>query len=143
EPQLATIAENSGEQLAFAEPKHARDEELEYANEPQRRFNIHMPDTRKEPVFSQEPIAEDRTPVTPAQDVAPVKQEPVYVEPQPEPQPYPVPSYDVQESVERSALLGATIEELEAAAQYEEFDGPASRRTVKSKPECLPRYRNR
>ncbi|KOO03685.1 DNA translocase FtsK [Vibrio nereis] len=120
EPQLATIAENSGEQLAFAEPKHARDEELEYANEPQRRFNIHMPDTRKEPVFSQEPIAEDRTPVTPAQDVAPVKQEPVYVEPQPEPQPDPVPSYDVQESVERSALLGATIEELEAAAQYED-----------------------
>lgn len=120
EPQLATIAEDSAERPAFAEPKHARDEELEYANEPQRRFNIHMPDTRKEPVFSQEPIAEDRTSVKPAQDVAPVKQEPVYVEPQPEPQPDSVPSYDVQESVERSALLGATIEELEAAAQYED-----------------------
>jgi len=104
----------------------------ESAPEP-RRFNIHMPESHEvepkpvqaEPVFEvqQQPIPEHSEPVIPQATYAQVESE------QPIAPVQPVVSDEPQ--VERSKQLGATIEELEQAAQYaDDFVEPAQAASV-------------
>lgn len=133
EAQLA-MANSAPHDLEREELPFAAKEMAEDAAEPQRRFNIHMPETRKEPVISadplfeepsfDEPVFEDKSTQTPARQPEPIQAQP---EPVIAPEPVvtstksqPAPSNDDEPQVERTRQLGATIEELEAAAQRED-----------------------
>ncbi|KOO16827.1 cell division protein FtsK [Vibrio xuii] len=105
---------------------------VESAPEP-RRFNIHMPESHEveptpvqaEPVneVQQQPIPEYSEPVIPQATYAQVKPEQPIVLVQP--------AVSDEPQVERSKQLGATIEELEQAAQYaDDFVEPAQAASV-------------
>ena len=86
------------------------------ADEEPRRFNIHMPDSRKEPTVSD--LVVERIDIEPGS----YQPEPVVL-PEPIVEAPPVVQsnvYDKEPKEERTRQLGSTIEELEAAAQSED-----------------------
>ncbi|KHD26668.1 cell division protein FtsK [Vibrio caribbeanicus] len=115
EPQLSVpeMAEPIRDVEQEEEPVLAAKDTLEAEDETvthERRFNIHMPETRQEPTFSDpEPEAVPQARVSDPIDTIPPK---VVASPT---------TSSVQEpATERTRQLGATIEELEAAAQMDD-----------------------
>ncbi|AIU68478.1 DNA translocase FtsK [Vibrio coralliilyticus] len=114
EPQLTTPRDDTKQ----APVDDAETEDALFAanvDEEPRRFNIHMPDSRKEPTVS-DPVVER------------IDIEPRSYQPEPEELPEPIVEappvvqsnvYDKEPKEERTRQLGSTIEELEAAAQSE------------------------
>ncbi|EEX33700.1 cell division protein FtsK [Vibrio coralliilyticus ATCC BAA-450] len=115
EPQLTTPRDDTKQ----APVDDAETEDALFAanvDEEPRRFNIHMPDSRKEPTVS-DPVVER------------IDIEPRSYQPEPEELPEPIVEappvvqsnvYDKEPKEERTRQLGSTIEELEAAAQSED-----------------------
>ncbi len=133
EAQLA-MANSAPQDLEREESPFAAKEMAEDAAEPQRRFNIHMPEARKEPVISADPLFEEPSFDEPvfenkSTQTPPRQPEPIQAQPEPVIAPEPVvtstklqptQNHGDEPQVERTRQLGATIEELEAAAQRED-----------------------
>ncbi|WP_159651881.1 DNA translocase FtsK 4TM domain-containing protein [Vibrio atypicus] len=124
EPQLTIPQTEEVKREPFVEADDLLVESASEATE-QRRFNIHMPETRQEPVFSEPNVepAEEPTPqpmyASPVIEPKPELEAPIYREPKPN-----VQQSNQQPQVERTRQLGSTIEELEAAAQMDDDFAP-------------------
>lgn len=78
-----------------------------------RHYNIHMP--TEAPVKQQAPVSQDPVSRVTQPPVAPQPEQPIAVAPV-----YQAPQEPLEEGVERSKQLNATIEQLESAAMYED-----------------------
>ncbi|CAH7357962.1 cell division DNA translocase FtsK [Vibrio chagasii] len=78
-----------------------------------RHYNIHMP--TEAPVKQQAPASQDPVPRVTQPPVAPQPEQPIAVAPV-----YQAPQEPLEEGIERSKQLNATIEQLESAAMYED-----------------------
>tara|TARA_Y100001956_G_scaffold2617_1_gene2710 strand:+ start:653 stop:3604 length:2952 start_codon:yes stop_codon:yes gene_type:complete len=116
EPQLAMpqasapIFENQAQELDVS----AKSDE-EVVPEAQRRFNIHMPDVRQEPTYTEPEAVVEPQPSYSEIEIS----EPEYVS-QPEVNKEDLSPFVEEPKVERTRQLGSTIEELEAAAQKDD-----------------------
>ncbi|EGA71847.1 cell division protein FtsK [Vibrio sinaloensis DSM 21326] len=130
EPQLnaAKYAEPTAP-IKQSEPEYDTQPDVAVQHDAQaaekKRFNIHMPEPRQEPVFNEPPVVEEPAPmvVEPEPVIEPTYHQPVQpVEPAVEVS-QPV---QVESQPERTRQLGATIEELEEAAQREDDFAPTA-----------------